>query len=52
VIEKIDDKTTKVIYISHIDLKGSIPSFVKNIISGEQGEVVGRIAEAMKKGGY
>jgi len=52
VIEKVDEKNIKVLYISYIDLKGSIPSFVKNIISRGQGEVVNKTTKVMKKDNY
>lgn len=37
VAEKIDEKTLKVTYLSDGDIKGSIPGFVKNLVSQNQG---------------
>lgn len=47
--EKIDEKTLKVTYLSDGDIKGSIPGFVKNLVSQEQGEVASRVNECLKK---
>lgn len=49
VAEKIDEKTLKVTYLSDGDIKGSIPGFVKNIVSQGQGEVASRVDECLKK---
>ena len=48
-MEKIDQKTTKVTYMSNADIKGLIPTMIKNQLSKKQGEVAGRVEEAMKK---
>ena len=47
--EKIDEKTIKVAYLSDGDIKGSIPGFVKNIVSQNQGEVASRVNDCLKK---
>lgn len=52
IIEKIDENTTQVTYISDADLKGSIPGMIKNTLSAKQGEIASKIQEAMTKNGY
>jgi len=37
IMEKIDEKTTKVTYMSNADIKGSIPTMIKNQLSKKQG---------------
>lgn len=49
VAEKVDEKTVKVTYLSDGDIKGSIPGFVKNIVSQNQGEIASRVNECLKK---
>lgn len=49
IIEKIDENSTRVTYISDSDLKGSIPNMIKNKISQKQGEVAGNIGPIMQK---
>ena len=39
-------------YISNSDAKGNVPGMLKNTASVKQGEVVSKIAAAMKKDGY
>jgi hypothetical protein len=51
IIEKIDENTTQITYISDADLKGSIPGMIKNTLSAKQGEIAGKIAPAMEKDG-
>jgi len=51
VIEKIDENTTSVTYISDADLKGSIPGMIKNTLSQKQGEIASKIGPAMEKEG-
>lgn len=51
ILEKIDENRTKVTYMSYADIKGSIPTLIKNQLSKKQGEVAGRVEEAMKKAG-
>ncbi len=50
ILEKVDEKTTKVTYMSNADIKGSIPTIIKNQLSKGQGTIAGRVEEAMKKG--
>lgn len=48
ILERIDDNSTKVTYMSNADIKGSIPTIIKNELSKKQGQVAGRIEQAMK----
>jgi hypothetical protein len=48
VLEKIDEKSTKVTYMSNADIKGSIPGMIKNELAKKQGEVAAKISEVMK----
>lgn len=43
VLERIDDNTTKVTYMSNADIKGSIPGMIKNELAKKQGEVASKI---------
>ena len=52
VLEKIDEETTRVTYISDADLKGAIPGMIKNTLSSKQGEIASKIAPIMQKEGY
>lgn len=52
IIQKIDENTTQVTYISDADLKGSIPGMIKNTLSAKQGEIASKIQESMVKNGY
>lgn len=38
--------------MSNADIKGSIPTLIKNQLSKKQGQIAGRVEEAMKKAGY
>ena len=49
IIEKIDDNTTKVTYVSDADVKGSVPSMIKNQVAKRQGAISGNIEPEMKK---
>lgn len=49
IIEKIDEKTTKVTYVASNDPKGAIPGMVKNTLAAKQGGVAAKIGEIMKK---
>ncbi len=49
-MEKIDEKSTKVTYMSNADIKGSIPAMIKNQLAKKQGEVAAMIEEIMKAG--
>ena len=49
ILEKVSDIATKVIYISDVDLMGSIPGMVKKQVSKKQGEVASRVEAEMKK---
>lgn len=51
IIEKIDENTTSITYISDADLSGSIPGMVKNTLSSKQGEIASKIGPAMEKEG-
>ena len=48
VLEKIDEKTTRVTYMSNADIKGSSPGMIKNELAKKQGEVASRIEQIMK----
>lgn len=52
IIEKIDDNTTQITYVSDADLKGSIPGMVKNTLSAKQGEIASKVGPAMQKDGF
>ena len=43
IIEKIDEKKTKVTYISDTDIKGSIPGMIKNQLNKRQGSIPSKI---------
>lgn len=49
IVEKKNEKTCKVTYISDGDLKGSIPDFVKRQITETEGEVAGHVNEFLKE---
>ena len=49
ILEKVDDKTTKVIYLSSADLNGSIPQMIVNLVQKGQGAIAGRIDSKMNK---
>jgi len=51
IIEKIDQNTTSITYISDVDLKGSIPNLITNTLSQKQGEIVSKIGPIMQKEG-
>jgi hypothetical protein len=51
IIEKIDENTTQITYVSDADLKGSIPGMVKNTLSAKQGEIASKIGPSMEKDG-
>jgi hypothetical protein len=42
-LKKIDDKTTLVIYISDVDLAGSIPQMIKNQLAQKQASLPSRV---------
>ena len=52
VIEKIDENTTQITYVSDADLKGSIPGLIKNTLSAKQGEIASKIGPSMEKDGF
>lgn len=47
-LEKIDQVRTKVTYMVHVDIKGSIPKFIVNKVQNGQGKVVHLLAENLK----
>ena len=49
IIERVDEKQTRITYISDVDLKGSIPNFLKNGLSHLQGDIAYKVEEIMKK---
>jgi hypothetical protein len=52
IIEKIDEKTTRVTYIASSDPKGNIPGMLKNAVAVKQGSVASKIASLMQKDGF
>ena len=51
VVEKIDDKKTRVTYLSCSDLNGSIPQMIVNQSQLSQGAIAGRVEVNMKNAG-
>lgn len=49
IAETIDSNTIRVTYISDVDIKGSIPDFVKKILSSGQGEIVSKVNGFLKE---
>ena len=49
ILEKIDDERTKVTYISDTDIKGSIPTMIKNKVMEKEGNVPASIESELKK---
>lgn len=49
ILEKLDENKTRFIYFSDADVKGSIPSMIKNQLSKKQGAIAGLVEEKMKK---
>lgn len=52
IIEKIDEKSTRVTYIANSDPKGNIPGMVKNTLASKQGAVASKIQGVMQKEGF
>lgn len=52
IIEKIDENTTRITYISDSDAKGSIPGMIKNTVTQKQGGIAATIGPVMEKEGY
>ena len=52
ILRKINENTTSLTYISDSDIKGNVPGMIKNAQSAKQGQVAGRVQEAMQKSGY
>lgn len=51
ILQKINENTTKITYISDSDIKGNIPGMLKNSLSSKQGQVASKIGPAMQKEG-
>jgi hypothetical protein len=49
VLKKIDAHTTQVIYISDVDLAGSIPQMIKNQLAQKQACLPANVEKALKK---
>jgi hypothetical protein len=49
IAEQVDAKNIKVTYISDGDVKGSIPGFLKNMLSQGQGEIASRVDGCLKQ---
>jgi hypothetical protein len=52
IIEKVDENSTSITYISDSDTKGSLPGMIKNSVSEKQGGVASKIGPIMEKEGY
>ena len=52
IIEKIDEKSTRVTYIANSDPKGNIPGMVKNTLASKQGGVASKVQGIMEKEGF
>ena len=52
IIDRINDHSSKLTYLAHSDIRGSIPGFIKNKVSLGQGEKPNTILKAMKSAGY
>ena len=48
IFEKVDAGKTKMINISDVDPKGSIPGFVKNALASKRAEILGSIEQKIK----
>lgn len=49
IVEKVNEKESRITYFSDVDLKGSIPGILKNKISRMQAEQPGKIKKLMVK---
>ena len=49
ILEKKEENLTKITYISDMDLKGSIPGFIKKQIAKSEGAEAASIGPAMEK---
>lgn len=47
VLERVDDNHTKVVYISNTDIKGWIPTMMKNALATLQGTIAFKVEEVM-----
>ncbi len=52
ILRKINENSTSLTYISDTDIKGNVPGMIKNAQSAKQGQVAGRVNEAMQKSGF
>lgn len=52
IIQKVDEKSTRITYIASNDPKGAIPGMVKNTLASKQGGVAAKVGQIMKKEGY
>ena len=52
ILEKVDENSTRVTYVSFSDVKGNIPGMVKNTYAAKQGGVASKVGAVMKKEGY
>ena len=48
ILQKLDENSTFVIYISDVNLNGSIPGMIKNKLSEKQASLPSRIEKALK----
>ncbi len=49
VLEKLEDKLSRVTYLSCSDLKGSIPQFLINLVTKKQASVAGILRDTITK---
>jgi len=49
VVKKVDENSCHVTYISDVDIKGSVPAMIKNMLAQNQGTIVTKIEPTMKK---
>lgn len=52
ILEKINENSTRLTYISDSDMKGNIPGMIKNTVSSKQGQVAAKIGPVMQKEGF
>lgn len=52
ILERLDEATSQVTYISDTDPQGSIPKVIRNSLSGTLGEIAAKVGPAMKEAGF
>ena len=51
IIDRVDARSSRVTYLSHSDMRGSLPGFIKNKVNASVGERPSNLATAMKQAG-